>query len=109
MAESSASRWCTRLQVCGKKILFKVDTGADVTVITEETYKFEVASQADPANDMPVQCKRKAGNNRMLRNSVKERVSKSEDKDLCRSWAGQQPPESTSSCDPGSGEVPRSS
>ena len=66
MAESSANRWCTRLQVCGKKILFKVDTGADVTYHRRNLQQSEVASQADPANDMPVKCKRKAGNNRML-------------------------------------------
>ena len=38
-AESSASRWCSHLKICGQQILLKVDTGADVTVISEDAYK----------------------------------------------------------------------
>ena len=38
-AESSENRWCSRLKICGQQILLKVDTGADVTVISEDAYK----------------------------------------------------------------------
>ena len=34
-----SSTWITRVQVNGKSIPFKMDTGAEVTAISEETHK----------------------------------------------------------------------
>ena len=32
------SPWFEKLKICGKEVLFKVDSGADVTVVSEKTY-----------------------------------------------------------------------
>ena len=31
--------WYTKLRICGRIIPFKIDTGADISIISERTYK----------------------------------------------------------------------
>ena len=37
--QSSEKCWLTPIQLCGKSTTFKIDTGAEVTAVNEETYK----------------------------------------------------------------------
>ena len=36
---SSGKQWTVKLNICHKQVTFKIDTGADVCIMSEETFK----------------------------------------------------------------------
>ena len=50
VTSNTVAPWTTKIQVFGKEIPFKLDTRADVTAITEESYRYIGDRKLIPTN-----------------------------------------------------------